>query len=238
VSETSPAVEEICQEKEVVVENDDDPKSESETVKSETVEENESSAVSGHAPKTPSTAERRKMFESNTKENEPEDNFDVIDQSGTFERASVQRSSIAERRKMYENRSQSVQETPTVIIEKAGGSPVMLRRKDSFKNRKNAEDVLKDDNSRKSGQVSKQLSLDHQAGKKGDNFAAPTPKRTSTVFGNAETSSQYCDFNVSVCRSGFQIPPPERNAGSQVVPHREHTKPEPSDFRRMRRLPR
>jgi coronin-7 len=182
VSETSPAVEEICQEKEVV-ENDDDPKSESETVKSETVEENESSAVSGHAPKTPSTAERRKMFESNTKENEPEDNFDVIDQSGTFERASVQRSSIAERRKMYENRSQSVQETPTVIIEKAGGSPVMLRRKDSFKNRKNAEDVLKDDNSRKSGQVSKQLSLDHQAGKKGDNFAAPTPKRTSTVFG-------------------------------------------------------
>jgi coronin-7 len=182
VSETSPAVEEICQEKEVV-ENDDDPKSESETVKSETVEENESSAVSGHAPKTPSTAERRKMFESNTKENEPEDNFDVIDQSGTFERASVQRSSIAERRKMYENRSQSVQETPTVIIEKAGGSPVMLRRKDSFKNRKNTEDVLKDDNSRKSGQVSKQLSLDHQAGKKGDNFAAPTPKRTSTVFG-------------------------------------------------------
>jgi coronin-7 len=182
VSETSPAVEEICQEKEVV-ENNDDPKSESETVKSETVEENESSAVSGHAPKTPSTAERRKMFESNTKENEPEDNFDVIDQSGTFERASVQRSSIAERRKMYENRSQSVQETPTVIIEKAGGSPVMLRRKDSFKNRKNAEDVLKDDNSRKSGQVSKQLSLDHQAGKKGDNFAAPTPKRTSTVFG-------------------------------------------------------
>jgi coronin-7 len=119
VSETSPAVEEICQEKEVV-ENDDDPKSESETVKSETVEENESSAVSGHAPKTPSTAERRKMFESNTKENEPEDNFDVIDQSGTFERASVQRSSIAERRKMYENRSQSVQETPTVIIEKGG----------------------------------------------------------------------------------------------------------------------
>ncbi|XP_044254931.1 coronin-7 isoform X2 [Tribolium madens] len=132
-------------------------------------------------PKTPSTAERRKLFESNTKENEPEDNFDVIDQSGNFERASPQRSSIAERRKMYENRSQSVQETPT-IIEKAGGSPVMLRRKDSFKNRKNVEDVLKEDNNRKSGQVSKQMSLD-QGARKSENFATPTPKRTSTVFG-------------------------------------------------------
>ncbi|EFA02370.1 coronin-7 isoform X1 [Tribolium castaneum] len=132
-------------------------------------------------PKTPSTAERRKLFESNTKENEPEDNFDVIDQSGNFERASPQRSSIAERRKMYENRSQSVQETPT-IIEKAGGSPVMLRRKDSFKNRKNTEDVLKEDNNRKSGQVSKQMSLE-QSARKSENFATPTPKRTSTVFG-------------------------------------------------------
>lgn len=83
---------------------------------------------------------------------------------------------------MYENRSQSVQETPT-IIEKAGGSPVMLRRKDSFKNRKNVEDVLKEDNNRKSGQVSKQMSLD-QTARKSENFAAPTPKRTSTVFGN------------------------------------------------------
>lgn len=136
-----------------------------------------------YIPKTPSTAERRKVFENNTKENEPEDNFDAVDQTTNFERASLQRSSIAERRKMYE-RSQSVQETTTTIIEKSSGSPVMLRRKDSFKNRKNVDDVLKDDNNRKSSQVSKQLSLDHQAGKKNENFAsAPTPKRTSTVFG-------------------------------------------------------
>ncbi|RZC40501.1 coronin-7 [Asbolus verrucosus] len=179
ISESVPV---IPQEKETVLQSDIEVEVEAENGKNENCEEDDN-AESAYTPKTPSTAERRKLFENNSKENEPEDNFDVIDQSGNFERASIQRSSIAERRKMYENRSQSVQETPSAIIEKAGGSPIMLRRKDSFKNRKNVEDVLKDDNNRKSGQVSKQMSLDHQAGRKSETFAAPTPKRTSTVFG-------------------------------------------------------
>lgn len=58
----------------------------------------------GYIPKTPSTAERRRLFETRTssKENEPEDNFDTTDQTASFERNSAQRNSIAERRKMYE----------------------------------------------------------------------------------------------------------------------------------------
>lgn len=134
-------------------------------------------------PKTPSTAERRKIFESNIKETDLEDNFDITDQSGVFERASVQRNSIAERRKMYE-RSKSVQETTNTIVEKSGGSPVMLRKKDSFKAR-NTEDSNKDENNRKSVPIAKQQSLDQQVGKKND--VTPTPKRTSTVFGKAKT---------------------------------------------------
>lgn len=65
--------------------------------------EEEANDDSGYVPKTPSTAERRKLFEerSNSKENENDDNFDGAD---GFERMSLQRSSIAERRKMYENR--------------------------------------------------------------------------------------------------------------------------------------
>lgn len=65
--------------------------------------EEEANDDSGYVPKTPSTAERRKLFEerSNSKENENDDNFDGSD---GFERMSLQRSSIAERRKMYENR--------------------------------------------------------------------------------------------------------------------------------------
>lgn len=128
-----------------------------------------------YIPKTPSTAERRKIFEtrSNSKENEPDDNFDSLD-STNFERASLQRSSIAERRKMYE-RSQSVQESTGAIIEKPDGSPVMLRRKDSFKARK-----TNDEGNKKN--VPKQQSLDPQAGRKTE-MVAPTPKRTSTVFG-------------------------------------------------------
>lgn len=86
---------------------------------------------------------------------------------------------------MYENRSQSVQETQGE--NKGGGSPVMLRRKDSLKNKKNSEDALKED--RRSGQV-KQMSLDHQGLKKNDVVAAPTPKRTSTVFGKLQSERE------------------------------------------------
>lgn len=144
---------------------------------------------SGYVPKTPSTAERRKLFEHRSNSNENEDNFDITDQSNNFERMSLQRSSIAERRRMYENRSQSVQE-PTVPVEKPVGSPVMLRRKDSFKNRKNAEDSAKDENNRKSVPFAKQQSLDPQAGKKSESAvaAAPITKRTSTVFGKCKVS--------------------------------------------------
>ncbi|KAJ8922826.1 hypothetical protein NQ315_007861 [Exocentrus adspersus] len=148
--------------------------------------EEETSCDSGYIPKTPSTAERRKLFEtrSNSKENEPEDNFDSTDQGNSFERASMQRTSIAERRKLYESRSMSVQEQIGNVAEKKDGSPVMLRRKDSFKNRKNADEVLREDNNRKStpAPVSKQQSLDPQAVKKQE-VSVPTPKRTSTVFG-------------------------------------------------------
>lgn len=159
------------------------PIKDTENGKSGSSGEEETSCDSGYIPKTPSTAERRKLFEtrSNSKENEPEENLDSADQ-GNFERASVQRTSIAERRKMYESRSISVQEQIGSAVEKKDGSPVMLRRKDSFKNRKNLEDVLKEDNNRKSAAVLKQQSLDPQPVRKSE-VSVPTPKRTSTVFG-------------------------------------------------------
>ncbi|KAG5892782.1 hypothetical protein JTB14_032658 [Gonioctena quinquepunctata] len=152
-------------------------KIDAESGKSGSSGEDETSGDSGYIPRTPSTAERRKMFEarSNSKENEPEENLDSVD----FERGSTQRASIAERRKMYESRSQSVQDQSA---EKKEGSPVMLRRKDSFRNRKNAEDVLKEDNNRKSVPMSKQQSLDPVGVRKSE-VSMPTPKRTSTVFG-------------------------------------------------------
>lgn len=132
-------------------------------------------------PKTPSTAERRKLFEnrSDSKENDQEDNLEVTDAASGFERSSMQRSSIAERRKMYE-RSQSVQDAPAVS-EKPDGSPIMLRRKDSFKNRKGEEENKAEVN-RKSVPFAKQQSLDPQAHRKSE-LVIPTPKRTSTVFG-------------------------------------------------------
>lgn len=134
-------------------------------------EEKESSdtEVDGdYMPKTPSTAERRKLFENRSNSKEQEDNFE----DGNFERSSTQRSSIAERRKMYE-RSQSVQDT---VVEKPDASPVMLRRKDSLK-KKNEEET------RKSVPFAKQQSLDPQANRKNEPIVVPTPKRTSTVFG-------------------------------------------------------
>lgn len=136
---------------------------------------------SEYIPKTPSTAERRKLFEnrSNSKENEQENNCEVTDAGNNFERNVMQRSSIAERRKLYE-RSQSVQDAPA-ISEKPDGSPIMLRRKDSFKNRK-GEEENKTEVNRKSVPFAKQQSLDPQAHRKSE-VVTPTPKRTSTVFG-------------------------------------------------------
>lgn len=142
-----------------------------------------------YIPKTPSTAERRKLFENrtNSKETEQEDNFEATD--GGFERSSMQRSSIAERRKMYE-RSQSVQDTPAVVSEKPEGSPILLRRKDSLKNRKNEEENKAEVN-RKSVPFAKQQSLDPQAHRKSE-LVTPTPKRTSTVFGKCENFTTAC----------------------------------------------
>lgn len=148
-------------------------------------DEEETNCDSDYVPKTPSTAERRKLFEnrSGSKETDPEDNCDAVDQANNFERMSLQRSSIAERRKMYENKSQSVQDSAP-LVEKVGDSPILLRRKDSLKNRKNAvEETPKDDNYRKSVPFTKQQSVP-QFGKKVEPVATPTPKRTSTVFGN------------------------------------------------------
>ncbi|CAG9762430.1 unnamed protein product [Ceutorhynchus assimilis] len=169
-------------------------KQDNENGKSGSSGEEETSCDSGYIPKTPTTAERRKLFETRTssKENEPEDNFDAVDQSGMFERNTLQRNSIAERRKMYE-RSQSQQDQPT-IIEKSISSPVMLRRKDSFK--KNSDE----DSNRRSVPVSKQQSLDVQALKKND--TAPTPKRTSTVFGKV---SKFRHLKGTTAHKSFHI---------------------------------
>lgn len=142
----------------------------------------EDASVEDYKPRTPSTAERRKIFEvrSNSKETEPEDNFDTTDQSVNFERASAQRTSIAERRKMYENRPGSGQDSTHTNPEKTGTSPVLLRRKGSFKSRKD-EDVIEEN--RKTVPMLRQQSLDPQIGRKSESIAASTPKRTSTVFG-------------------------------------------------------
>lgn len=160
-------------------------------------DEEVTSSDSGYKPKTPSTAERRKLFEvrSNSKEKEKEneatdaDNVDTTDDkaSGNFERSSVQRNSIAERRKIYE-RSQSVQEPSSVTEKPENKSPVMLRRKDSLKNRNNksVEDIIKEEpqETRPKKTMPRQQSHDPQANRKIEPVvAAPVPKRTSTVFG-------------------------------------------------------
>lgn len=146
-----------------------------------------------NVPKTPSTAERRKLFEnrSNSKENDAEDGLDGVEQSNNFERMSLQRSSIAERRKLYENKTQD--SGSIAITEKASESPVMLRRKDSFKMAKNiTEDTpLKEENNRKSVPFARQQSVPQCGGKKAEAVATPTPKRTSTVFGKFFFFNEY-----------------------------------------------
>ncbi|XP_050307808.1 coronin-7 isoform X2 [Anthonomus grandis grandis] len=189
-------------------EKEKSPTSDNEVVQKETENgksgssgEEETSCDSGYIPKTPSTAERRKLFETrnSSKENEPEDNFDTTDQSGNFDRNSAQRNSIAERRKMYE-RSQSQQEPPATIIEKSVSSPVLLRRKDSFKAPKNPDDVLKEENNRRSVPVARQQSLDPQAIKKSEGVVAP--KRTSTVFGRV---SKFRHLKGTTAHKSFHI---------------------------------
>ncbi|XP_076165302.1 coronin isoform X2 [Ptiloglossa arizonensis] len=121
---------------------------------SSSLEEDANSSDSGYKPKTPSTAERRRVFETKVKDESPE-NEDL----GNFERGNANRNSIAERRRLYESRSVSV--TDGNLAEKAMGSPIMLRRR--------AIPMLR------------QQSMDPHL-EKVDNVT-PTAKRTSTVFG-------------------------------------------------------
>ncbi|KOC65257.1 Coronin-7 [Habropoda laboriosa] len=136
------------------------------------IEQDANSSDSGYKPKTPSTAERRKVFETKVKDESPE-NEDL----GSFERGNTNRNSIAERRRLYESRSVSV--TDGNLAEKAMGSPTMLRRRDSFKTK---SEVIKEDEVKKVISMLRQQSMDPRL-EKVDNSVTPTPKRTSTVFG-------------------------------------------------------
>ncbi|XP_011687269.1 PREDICTED: coronin-7 isoform X2 [Wasmannia auropunctata] len=138
---------------------------------SSSIEEDANSSDSGYKPKTPSTAERRKVFETKVKDESPE-NEDI----GNFERGS-NRNSIAERRRLYESRSVSV--TDGNLAEKAMGSPTMLRRRDSFKAK---SEVIKEDETKKSIPMLRQQSMDPKL-EKVEPVVTPVSKRTSTVFG-------------------------------------------------------
>ncbi|CAG9782241.1 unnamed protein product [Diatraea saccharalis] len=113
---STPIVKEPSEEKEKSLTPTSDveaaPKEDFTNGKSDTsVEEDVNSSDSGYRPKTPSTAERRKMFE-NT--------------DGT--------QSIADRRRNYEMRSVSV-----AVESDTPPSPAPLRRRDSFKSRKSPD---------------------------------------------------------------------------------------------------
>lgn len=139
---------------------------------SSSIEEDANSSDSGYKPKTPSTAERRKVFETKMKDESPE-NEDI----GNFERG-ANRNSIAERRRLYESRSVSV--TDGNLAEKAMGSPTMLRRRDSFKAK---SEVIKEDETKKSIPMLRQQSMDPKLEKIETVATTPASKRTSTVFG-------------------------------------------------------
>ncbi|KAJ2945124.1 hypothetical protein O0L34_g9184 [Tuta absoluta] len=83
------------------------------------LEEEVNSSDSGYIPKTPSTADRRKMFETTTTD-------------GVASSASSQ--SLADRRRAYELRSMSV-----AVESDTPPSPAPLRRRDSLKSRKSPE---------------------------------------------------------------------------------------------------
>ncbi|XP_033210325.1 coronin-7 isoform X2 [Belonocnema kinseyi] len=137
---------------------------------SSSIEEDANSSDSGYKPKTPSTAERRKLFETKVKDESPEN-----EESGNFERGNINRNSIAERRRLYESRSVSV--TDGNLAEKSMGSPTPLRRRDSFKAK---NEIIKEDEVKKPVPILRQQSMDPRLEKP---EPTPTPKRTSTVFG-------------------------------------------------------
>jgi len=182
-----------------------------------------SSPTSHGKPKTPSTAERRKLYEKRISSMANEQDAsqlatdtlkfdDADDKLEDFERASVQRSSIAERRRMYENRSSSVQEASAADKRSPTLSPTPLRRQDSFKSSKAcASDVVKEEMESRRSPVAMQRQQSHEQpasgktpptqDKKPEPVTTPTPKRTSTVFGK----SLYKQGNEDNCCCGLNI---------------------------------
>lgn len=154
---------------------------------SSSLEEDANSSDSGYKPKTPSTAERRKVFEIKVKDDSPES-----EDLGNFERGNANRNSIAERRRLYESRSVSV--TDGNLAEKAMGSPTMLRRRDSFKTK---SEVIKEDEVKKVISMLRQQSMDPRL-EKVDNSVTPTPKRTSTVFGKKSIKNKYFFYTTNI----------------------------------------
>ncbi|KAL0269016.1 UNVERIFIED_CONTAM: hypothetical protein PYX00_010761 [Menopon gallinae] len=138
-------------------------------------------------PKTPSMAERRKLFEvgrgsTTVEEKEIPDGMcasksaENLKEEQVLERGSAQRSSIAERRKVYENRTTSVQEQ-SVTVDKT--SPTPLRRRSSFKSKQ--EEVVEEPVNRRVTLGGPIRSSEKSSERK--ETMTPTPKRTSTVFG-------------------------------------------------------
>lgn len=143
---------------------------------SSSIEEDPNSSDSGYKPKTPCTAERRKVFETKVKDESPEN-----EDAGNFERGG-NRNSIAERRRLYESRSVSV--TDGNLAEKAMGSPTMLRRRDSFKAK---SEMIKEDEKETKKNMVRQQSMDPKL-EKVEPVAILASKRTSTVFGKNRNS--------------------------------------------------
>ena len=146
-----------------------------------------SGSSSPEKPKTPSTSERRRVFETRVSSTESQQTVDGIasavdgvlleDARAEFERNSSQRSSIAERRRLYESRSLSTQDSGANKAKTP--SPTPLRRKDSLK-----KNVITEDEGRKPAQaMQRQMSHEPTKSTKLEPAVTPTPKRTSTVFG-------------------------------------------------------
>ncbi|KAK3909371.1 Coronin-7 [Frankliniella fusca] len=145
-----------------------------------------SGSSSPEKPKTPSTSERRKVFESRVSSTESQQNVDVVtsgvdgvvleEVKGDFDRNASQRSSIAERRRLYESRSLSIQDSGANKAKTP--SPTPLRRKDSLK-KNNTED----EGRKPAPSVQRQMSHEPTKSAKLEPAVTPTPKRTSTVFG-------------------------------------------------------
>ncbi|XP_065334722.1 coronin-7 isoform X1 [Cloeon dipterum] len=131
---------------------------------------------SGH---TPTTAERRRLFEEQTggqtskpKNKEAGETKPVVvseqpspveEVAAPIEDSSGDGLSIAERRRLYESRSMSVQEPASL-------SPTPLRRRDSLKGSQPQQETIREEPRVKVTDKNPEL-------------ATPTPKRTSTVFG-------------------------------------------------------